>query len=143
MIHLSRLHVTLQAAGVPITGLDLNGQVQPSGLQAAAQPFIDAFDDSAAAQAAWENLQQRETAKAGFATGLDDRAKAWRAIVSLLLDENNALRSWIMGFKAAEAAATSFADHKTRVAALPNMPDRTLAQAKAAFLAKIDGGTVD
>jgi len=108
-----------------------------------AQALFDAWDWSPTAETARQNLRDRIAAKATFATATDDRAKAWRAIVSLLIDELNASRGWIMAFKAAVAAATTLADLKTRVAALSNLPDRTLTQAKAAFAAKIDGGTVD
>jgi len=150
------LHAEIVAQGIPIIGVGfVDSTVFPlvvridfdpaatSEQRTQAQAIAATFDWSDEAQVVWENLQQRKMAKVGFATETTDRAKAWRAIVSLLLDENNALRSWVMSFKAAVAAASNFADLKTRIAALPNLPDRTLAQAKAAFAAKIDGGTVD
>lgn len=67
----------------------------------------------------------------------------WRAVVLLLLDEINNLRQWDASFKAAVAAASNLADLKTRVAALPDMPDRTIAQAKNAYLNSISTGRAD
>lgn len=49
------------------------------------------------------------------------------------MDEINLLRSWITGFKTQVAAATTLADLKTRVAALPNVPQRTADQLKSAM----------
>jgi hypothetical protein len=60
------------------------------------------------------------------------------AIVLLTMDEVNNLRGWIVSFKAATAAASSLADLKTRVAALPNMPDRTTNQLVTELSAKLD-----
>ena len=42
--------------------------------------------------------------------------------------ENNALRSWITDFKAAIAAASSLADLQSRIAGLPDTPNRTVQQ---------------
>lgn len=66
-----------------------------------------------------------------------------RAVAGVATDEINLLRGWIVSFKAAVAASTTLADLKTRVAALPNMPDRTLAQFRTAVSGKIDSGAVD
>ena len=66
-----------------------------------------------------------------------------RALVKVLLDENNNLRQWITSFKTQVAASSNLADFKTRVAALPNTPDRTLDQAKTAIQNKIDDKSVD
>jgi hypothetical protein len=44
------------------------------------------------------------------------------------LQEVNLLRDWITDFKAAAAAATSLADFQTRIARLPDMPQRTTEQ---------------
>jgi hypothetical protein len=59
-----------------------------------------------------------------------------KAIVLTLIDELNLLREWIVAFKAQTAAATSLANLQTRVAALPDMPDRTVPQAIAAVRTK-------
>jgi hypothetical protein len=64
---------------------------------------------------------------------------ALRVTVKLLVDELNILRQWITEFKAATAAASSLANLKTGVAALPNVPQRTYTQAKTAINNLIDG----
>ena len=66
-----------------------------------------------------------------------------RALVKVLLDENNTLRQWITSFKIQVAASSNLADFKTRVAGLPSTQDRTLAQAKTAIVNAIDIGAVD
>lgn len=66
-----------------------------------------------------------------------------RALAKLMLDEINALRQWITSFKAATAAATNLANFQSRVAALANTPDRTLAQAKTAYKNLIAGTDLD
>ena len=145
-----RLDNAIKAAGVPIVGISVGSEgvsstvrVQPASLQAAAQPTIDAFDWSDAAEAAWENLRTRADAIAQGASGKNADAKLKRAIAAVLLDEINTLRGWLTAFKAQVALATNLADLKTRVATLPNTPDRTLAQAQTALAAKINAGTVD
>lgn len=50
------------------------------------------------------------------------------ALALLVLDEFNRFSTEWRYFKTATAAATSLADLQTRVAALPNMPDRTQRQ---------------
>jgi len=66
----------------------------------------------------------------------DHLPKAHKAVALVMLDEINIIRQWDTSFKAAVAASTSLADLKTRVAALPAMPDRTPAQLKSAVTAK-------
>lgn len=110
--------------------------------QTAANNALAAFDWSQAAQDAWENLQSRTGADA-IVNGVTVDGKVMRAVAAVLVDEINNLRQWLAQFKAEVAAAASLADLKTRVATLPAMPDRTLAQAKTAILGKIDGGSVD
>jgi hypothetical protein len=82
----------------------------------------------------------KTAAKDFFGTIRAPIAKGLRAAGAVQVDEINLLRQWITSFKAAVAAATSLADLKTRVAALANMPDRTLSQYKTAVLNHIDGG---
>jgi hypothetical protein len=64
---IDRLDYTIKAAGIPIAGLSgPNGGpivVNPPSLQAAAQPIIDTFDWSQAAQDAW--LEQLKCAAVG------------------------------------------------------------------------------
>jgi hypothetical protein len=52
--HLFRLHEQLVAQGIAIDGVDADGVVSPASLQSAAQPIIDAFDDSDAAETAYQ-----------------------------------------------------------------------------------------
>lgn len=145
-----RLDEALRANGLAITGVsiaDANNKatwsVQPSTLQAAAQAVITAFDASPAADVAWVNLAARTAAQQAVGTDKSAVYKVARAEAAVLVDEINALRQWIVNFKAAVAAASSLSNLQTRVAALPDMPDRTLAQAQTAITAKIAAGTVD
>lgn len=142
--YLTRLDATIRAGGVAIGGVNVNGLVSPASLQAAAQPIIDAFDDSAAAQLVWQNLQDRTTGSANLG-GADTSPlyKVMRAEAAVLVDEINVVREWVVSFKAAVAASTSLANMQTRVAALPDLPDRTLAQAKTAIQTKITNGVAD
>lgn len=66
-----------------------------------------------------------------------------RAVADITRDEINNIRQWIMSFKAEVALASTFANLKVRVATLPDMPDRTLAQLRAAIKSRIDSGTID
>lgn len=141
--YLTRLTAHLIANGVAVVGVDSDGLVSPSNLQSAADPIIAAFDDSDAAQLAWENLQARTTAQAQLDTDKSAALKISRAVAALTIDEINTLRQWLVSFKTEVAAATNLADLKTRVATLPNTPDRTLAQAVTAIKNKIDAGTVE
>lgn len=75
--------------------------------------------------------------------GQQEQGQALRALVYVLIDEINILRQWTISFKSETALASSLADFKTRVATLPTLPDRTLAQAKTAIQTEIDNGTVD
>lgn len=115
-------------------------RVSPPNLQTAAQPIIDAFDGSQAAQDTWQAEENESTANT-FMLALDPNSRAYRAVAGIMVDEINALRDWITSLKAAVASATTLADLKNRVAALDDLPDRTLAQAKAAFINKINQGT--
>lgn len=69
--------------------------------------------------------------------------KVQRAALLLTLDEINALRQWITDFKAQVALASSLNDLKTRVATLPNTPQRTALQLKNAIKTSIDNGSAD
>ncbi len=123
----ARLHEAIRQAGVPIEsvrvgreGDSLSVTVLPSTLQAAAQPTIDTFDWSDAAQATWEKGLQREHAKTLFTnTSAGGQVKLTKAALLLLLDEINILR----------------AQH--------NLAPRTVAQVQNALLAKLDSGSAD
>ena len=144
-----RLLAAIRAAAPGVTGVSVGTlgspatvQVSPPGQQAAAQAAIDAFDWSSPAQVAWENQKSRTEAE-GEVTAVTNRGKVLRALAAVLVDEINILRGWLVSFKAEVAAATNLADLKTRVAGLPNTPDRTLAQAKTAVANKISSGNAD
>lgn len=141
--YVGRLFTDIVINGHAIVSINSNGIVSPSNLQTAAQPIIDAFDDSDAAQLLFENQQNRTQANALIDFDKTALLKIARAEAAVLVDEINSLRQWLVSFKAQVALATSLANLQTRVAALPDMPDRTLAQAKTAIKNKIDGGTVD
>jgi hypothetical protein len=143
IVHLSRLHQTIVGAGVAIVSVDANGIVAPPALQAAAQPTITAFDDSPAAQATFDNSQYRANSVNDIDNNKTGVYKSLRSAASLLVDEENLIRQWLTSFKVEVAAATSLADLKARVATLPAMPDRTMAQAKNAMKAKVNSGDVD
>lgn len=98
--------------------------------------------EDATAYAAWlaGDLRAGDAAALSAPAG---EARVLRAVVKVLVDELNALREWDVAFKAAVAAATSLADLKTRVAALPDLPDRTLAQARNAVVAAVNSGAAD
>lgn len=144
-----RLTEAVRAAVPAVTGVSIGTHgvsasvaVVPASQQAAAQATIDAFDWSSPAQVAWENQKSRTEAE-GEVTAVTNRGKVLRALAAVLVDEINILRGWLVSFKAEVAAATNLADLKTRVAGLPNTPDRTLAQAKTAVANKISSGNAD
>lgn len=147
---LIRLHETI-AAVCPILGVSgVQGSVRidfdPSATvqqQTNAQTALTNFDWSQAAEDAWLNLQNRADADTIVQSNGGSLGKALRAEAAVLIDELNNIRQWIVAFKAQTALATNLANFQTRVAALPDMPDRTLAQAKTAIQNKLNGGTVD
>jgi hypothetical protein len=161
---LLRLGEALTTAGVKYTGLSLlqPGQTEEPGWfvttgplgekvridgvpiaeQVAATAVVLGFDFSQIAHDTWLALKAR-TADAEGLTGTVGTPRVLRAVVSLTVDELNDLRTWTRNFKAATAAATSLADLKVRVAALANLSDRTLVQARTAIVNKIEQGEVD
>jgi len=141
--YVARLHSNIVTGGVAIVSVDLDGIVSPANLQAAAQPIIDAFDDSDAAQLAFDNIEARARASDDIDNNKAGLYKSLRAEAKLIVNEINILRQWIVAFKVEVAAATSLADLKTRVATLPNLPDRTFEQAKTAMKNEVTAGTVD
>lgn len=108
-------------------------------------------DDGTAIVVSQERLDQlaaaaltelRAKAKELF-QAMEQSARRDRALVLVTLDEVNLLRSWLTDFKTAVAGAGTLAALKTAVAALPNTPQRTAAQAKNAVLARIDTAEAD
>lgn len=136
------LSLAIVAAGVAVTGVNGNGLVTPPSLQTAAQATIDAFDDSASAQATRQALRDRVSLDGMLSNG-GLTGKLCRAVVLVTLDEFNAHSTWEAALAAAVAAATSLANLQTRVAAITPIPQRTKAQLLAAMQAKIDAGAVD
>jgi hypothetical protein len=137
------------ALGVSIGTMGLSASVDitfdpaaTGAQQAAAQNAVATFDWSGTAHAAWELLKDRADATTDL-SDLTAPNKLLRALLLTLLDELNALREWLVSFKAATAAATSLTNLQTRVAALPDMPDRTAAQARTAIGNKISSGAAD
>ena|SRR3990167_786700 len=61
-----------------------------------------------------------------------------RALVEITMIEINDLRKWTADFKAATAGASTLAQLKTAVAALPTLSPRTLIQLRNALEAKVD-----
>lgn len=100
----------------------------------------DTVDDSAGAAA--RNLAERASAQV-LVDETAAREKVLRAAADVIRDEINLLRQWLALFKTEVAAATSLADLKTRVAGLPNTPDRSLAQFRTAIINRINDGSVD
>ena len=146
-----RIVVTLASAGVPVDTVTITGAAsadvtyqtwatQTQRDQGAA--LLAAFDWSDAAEQAYQVALSRPLAVSRLNL-TDAQFMLLRGVVSVLVDEVNALRDWVTSFKAATAAATSLANLQTRVAALPAMPDRTLAQARTAIVNAINAGTVD
>jgi hypothetical protein len=146
---LPRMHETVEAVA-PIHGVSLIGPQEVSihfAPEATDQEKADgsiaagAFNWSQEAHDDWLHDKEMHHAKAAIdgniRLGYDNRS-----IAKLIIDEINDLRQWLVSFKAAVAAATTLADLKTRVAALPNMPDRTMSQAKSAYKALIDSGVL-
>ncbi len=144
-----RLYSELQNAALAVDGISgvvspynpVTVVVYPSNLQAAAQSTINAFDGSQGAQDAWNAIPQSQKDAILLINLLDSYPRAYRAIAAILVDELNTIRQWIVAFKAQVALASTLADLKTRVAGLPDLPNRTLPQAKSAFISKVNSGT--
>lgn len=96
----------------------------------ATQPEIDGFP---AAEAADEALMDRDRARDLFQNHPNWR-KLLTAFSDIIKDEFNIVRTWTRDFKTEAAAATSLADFQSRIAGLPDLNDRTLAQLKTAML---------
>ncbi len=141
--HLSQLHNAILGAGVAIVSVNSDGVVSPAALQGTAQPTINAFDDSDAAEAARLNIAARSIAGTVVDTDKGPHAKLLRAITAVLLDEFNLHALKINGILDAVDGAASLAALKTAIAAIPDHPQRTLPQLVTAIKNKINAGTVD
>jgi hypothetical protein len=134
-------------AGVPYRAMD-SGDLPPRTSPEHRQAWKDTgtgvvVDTTRLSDALAAKIQKfRTLAKTAIQDAREDALRD-RAVALSVLDELNNLRSWITSFTGAVAASTNLADLKTRVAALPAMPQRTIAQAKTAITQKIDDGTAD
>lgn len=95
-----------------------------------------------AAEAAALLAALRSGAKNLFDSTASD-GKILKAVVILLIDELNDLRTWTRDFKTQTAAATSFSNLQTRVATLATLSNRNSDQARTAIRTKIDNGVAD
>ncbi len=148
---LDRLSQTITDAGIPLERVEgvIGSPILVFQAVATQQQRDDAativanFDWSVATDTAWrlarQIIQDANTLEASVNTAV----RVQRAIVAVTIDELNSLRSWITSFKAEVAASTNLANLQTRVAALPNMPQRTAAQARTAIQNKIANGDVE
>lgn len=109
---------------------DVGGNTVRNALQAE-------IDTYAPAQADDEDQQDADGAETLFLTHPRNR-KLMTAFADILKDEFNAVRGWITDLKTEVAASTNLADFQSRVAGLPDLADRTLAQLKTAIQNRID-----
>lgn len=107
-----------------------------------ANTVIQTTDLSQSGQATADNLAERNFALT-LVSDLKAQNKLLRASLLVMADENNILRQRDVGRAADVAAATNFADLKTRWAARPALTQRTKAQAMAAITNKLNSGTAD
>lgn len=140
-----RIRSQSEAAGFPLTSVVILGAASAIVVatepeqQAAAEAWLaNTLDWSDAAELAWVR-----GVTAALLDAKDDVITLLRGTVAVTMDEVNDLRQWVMGFKAAVAGAGTLAALKTAVAALPNTPDRTLAQARTAVKNKVTAGLVE
>lgn len=131
---MSATHKIVNGESVPLTPEEI-AAIEAEWL--ANTPLGEAEQQAADAQA------RRDQAKKVYDEVMADMealAQAARALALITMDEINLLRQWVADFKGQVAAASSLADLKTRVAALPNTPDRTTTQLKQAIRNRIDAG---
>lgn len=90
-----------------------------------------------------DQLPLRSAAINFLLTDQSPLAKEIRAVLLVILDELNILRTRDRDRSVDVAAATTLADLKTRWAARSSLDDRTAAQGKTAVQNKLDGGSSD
>ena len=95
----------------------------------AAQREADAAAEQAAQSAALLAMQSE----------LDNAERITKGLALTILDELNRITNRMRAFDTAVQAASTLQGMKTLVAALPDIPDRTAAQLKAAVKAKVEG----
>lgn len=116
-----------------VLGFAKFADVGGTSVRNAIQAEIDAF---APAQTEDEDQQDADGAEDLFLTHPRFR-KLMTAYSDILKDELNLVRGWTLSFKAEVAAAGNLGDLQSRVAGLPDLPDRTLAQLKTAIQTRI------
>lgn len=94
------------------------------------------------ARAANKIAGTRTRAKSRF-DGQTTSGQSLRCLADITKREVNIVRGWLVDFKVEVAASTSLGDFQSRVAGLPDLPDRTLAQLKSQIQTCIDDGDVD
>jgi len=106
-------------------------------VQEMTQPQKDAVDAAIVAAA-------KASEKSAASAAIDGNSGyELRALAQVVIDEINNLRQWDTDLKAAFANNSTLATIRTAVAALSNMPARTLAQAKTAYKNHIAGSGID
>lgn len=148
---LDRLSEALTNAGIPMERVEgvpgapvLVFQAVASSVQRMeAQTIADSFDWSPATHATWLANKMRAMDALlleGLAAG---EVRAMRALILVMIEELNAIRTWTRDFKTQTAAATNLANFQSRVASLPTLGDRTATQARTAIRDKINAGDAD
>jgi len=97
IVHVTRLSHDLTTAGVAIVSVNQDGIVEPASLQATADPIIAAFDDSLAAQTAFENTEARDRATDDIDNNKSGVYKSLRSAAAIMVDELNFLRDDVVG----------------------------------------------
>jgi hypothetical protein len=148
----AELHAALAALAPPLPGFlgvgSAAGGVQALFAAALAPADKARLDAAIAAYAPAADFTARQLRVVAQALLSDPQSamKALRAVMGLVVDENNVLRQRLTAQDAAVAAATTLADLKTRwsaLAAAGPMPARTDAQARTAAISRIVSGSVD
>lgn len=117
--------------------------VVPTAQATCANTALAAFDWKQSTQDTWDLAHLRSDAATRIATDTDAEAKVYRAIAAVLVDELNLHALKVNAILDAVDAATSLADLKTRIGAIPDYPQRTPIQIITAIQNKLAGGTVD
>jgi hypothetical protein len=146
------LHAALAALAPPLPGFLGIGSAS-GGVQVVCADVLSAADKArldaallAYAPAADFTVRQLRVVAQALLSDPQALMKALRAVMGLVVDENNVLRQRLRDQDAAVAAATTLADLKARwaqVATAGPVPARTDAQAKTAATSRIASGSVD
>lgn len=94
-------------------------------------------EEVAGAEEFWATAGSNELRKKPY------KARVNRAIVLTAKDGDNIIRQWISNYVAQVAASSTFADFKSKVAALGGLPQITAGQARGAVTNKIQDQEAD